>query len=241
LKEAESLKSLIRLHPQSVKVFQDIFGYDFWNHLDAKLSDLCKEFKKDESAIREKLDAMAVSPIGQNWSDQPLYDLVESLTREHFQFRTRDLPNIHRLLDECRLEYGLEKPALKDLDHSFHDFRLGFINHMEEEEDFLFFKILRTEASVKYPQLYPEVFKGSVSMYPPSLLLSSEAEVADMISTILSKAESIPDETHPGWEEEPLLKALRSFDAKIKAHADLEVQILIPRAKAMEAELKKRA
>ncbi len=241
MKDTESIRARLKLHPRFVKVFEENFGYSFWNHLDSTIADVCAEFQKNENEIVAQLSALAELPIVRNWPQRPLYELVEFLTCEHTQFKTRDLPNVHRLLDECRIKYGLEKPMLLELDRTFHDFRLGFLNHMEEEEDFLFIKILRTEASVKYPEIYPEVYTGSVSMYPPSMLLSSEAEVAEMISTILSKAESISDESHPGWDEEPLLKALKAFDAKIKAHAELEVAILLPRAKAMEAELKKRA
>ncbi len=241
MKDTESIRAQLRLHPRLVKVFEENFGYPFWNHLDSTIADVCAELQKDEKEIHRHLSALTEAPKGRNWTQLPLYELVEFLTCEHTQFKTQDLPNVHRLLDECRIKYGLENPMLLDLDRTFHNFRLGFINHMEEEEDFLFIKILRTEASVKYPEIYPEVYTGSVSMYPPSMLLSSEAEVAEMISTILSKAESISDESHPGWEEEPLLKALKAFDAKIKGHAELEVAILLPRAKAMEAELKKRA
>ncbi len=237
----ETIRTLIRYRPLIIETLEDVFGWIFWNHLDEKLSTLCLSENKNEVTLRERFSSLSHVRVEHDWALLPLYYLVDYLVLDHHEFRERDLLNIHRMIDECRMEFGANGSMNMDLALSFHDFRMEFLSHMEEEENYLFPKILRTEASCNHPSLSPEVFTGSISIYPNNLLHSSEAALTEMVSTIVSKAENLQVGIDAKIKMEIFIKAIKAYAEKIRAHAYLESEILFPRAMEMEMALRKRA
>lgn len=178
--------------------------------------------------------------MSSSWSSKPIAHLVDYLNNEHKEFRTKDLPILSELLVQAEKEMASHGEPIKDMLTYFHDFKTRFLTHMEEEENFLFPKILRTEASANNPELYPEVYKGSVKMYPTTMLHSSDAEFTEMVSTLVTKAQKINSDLPSKVKISNLLIALKDYSDKIHAHAFLEADVLIPRAKKLEDEIKKR-
>ena len=175
-----------------------------------------------------------------SWTSHSISQIIDYLKNEHDEFRTKDLYTLSELFVQCEKEMSIHGEPFKELLTYYHDFKTRFLSHMEEEEDFLFPKILRTDASAHNPELYPEVYKGSVNMYPTTMLHSSDAEFTEMISSLVSKAEKINSDLSSKAKLSHLLLALKDYRDKIHAHAIVEGEVLIPRAKKLEDEIKKR-
>jgi iron-sulfur cluster repair protein YtfE (RIC family) len=177
----------------------------------------------------------------EEWLAGPVQRLIDHLTETHREFRERDLPSIERGMECLLAEPGLASEALRSALPDFRTFRRDFHYHMEEEEAFLFPKILRTEASLRHPEAYPEVFKGSVSAFTEEMAHFPEEEFTALMEalerSLRASAQTVPP-PGPAWEA--LLAEMSGCAAKLKAHARLESGILFRKAAEMERELRKR-
>ncbi len=177
----------------------------------------------------------------EDWRSKPLNGLTEHLTANHKAFREHDLDHIDRLLSLLQLELGLVPAPAMQAHSDFRTFRREFTWHMEEEESFLFPKILRTEACLHDPELYPETFKGSVGIFSDAQIHLPEETFRDLLATLTQKVRALPfDPVRSGTMKE-ILVLLEAFGARLKAHTYLESEILFPWTAEMEAVLRKRA
>jgi iron-sulfur cluster repair protein YtfE (RIC family) len=115
---------------------------------------------------------------------------------------------------------------------------IDFLLHMHEEEDFLFPKALRTEASVAHPDLSSEAFRGSVGAYSNVMLHTPEHQLKELAGSLVRKAGAAKSD--PSSALDRFRKLLEDFADRLVRHADLETGNLMPRALAMEKILHRR-
>lgn len=236
-----TVREAIRSRPLAIGVLEEQAGASFWNRLDAPMEEFCLETGLDLADLGHAIASLPENLGQQDWSARPLYYLVDHLTSGHRLFRTRDLPDVHRLLDNLRIEFPAGHESLEALLREFTSFRREFSWHMEEEEEFLFPKILRIEASIRHPELYPEVFKGSIGMFSPRQLQGPEQLFRELVSDLAQRLNELVSDAVDLATAQDALAALRGHEARLKAHAFLEMELLFPRALAMEASLLQRS
>ncbi len=236
-----TLRHWLRNRPATLKVFEELAGHGIWKELDATLPVFCRSFSLQILDVHNLLLATTPATEHEDWLAKPLYLLIDHLTANHTGFRESDLPKIERLLDILKLEMGMASAPVEEAHAHFRSFRQEFTWHMDEEETFLFPKIMRTEACLRYPELYPEVFKGSVSMFPPAQIRLPEEAFHEMLGALMQKVRAVPmSHVHTDPMHE-LLGELVSYGSKLKAHTYLETDILFRRAAKMEEVLLKRS
>lgn len=235
-----TLREALRIRPRSVEALEDAAGFDFWNHLDHTLSDFCNVLSLDREALLAKLGSLPQDPPDRAWSSLPLYRLVDRLVRDHAGFRGSDLPEIERLLFTGDASVFPADYPLEAVKAEFHSFKIDFLLHMEEEEGYLFPKVLRTEGSLNHPEIAPESYKGSVAAYPYTMLHTPELRLKEMISDLRRRAgwSRSPGESYPLVRE--VEDRMESLEAKLVRHAGLETDILLPRTLQMEKKLDRR-
>lgn len=235
-----TVREILRQRPRFVEVLADRTGFEFWHHLDRSLADFCNVLSQDATFLSARFSDLSMDPPGKDWNALPLHRLLDRLTLDHFEFREKDLPEIERLLFTPDPSVFPEDYPVQSIQNEFHTFKIEFTLHMEEEETFLFPLILRTEACVKHSDLIPETFKGSVSIYPGTLLHTPELMIKKMASELREKVGS----RHAGGKAFPLLeqiaRKMQSMEIRLTLHADLETEILLPRTKVLEERLKRR-
>lgn len=236
-----TLREALRSRPLGAGILEEAAGAAGWNRLDSTLDEFCREAGLDAAGLRHKFASLPEIPKSQDWAGLPLYCLIDHLTLAHRAFRTRDLPEAHRLLDSLRDDFPAGHAALEALLGEFQSFRQEFAWHMEEEEEFLFPKILRTEASLRHPELYPEVFKGSIGMFSLRQLQGPERRFHEIVALLSGRLRGLVSDALHLATAQRALAALQGYEARVKAHTYLETEILFPRALAMEAALMRRA
>lgn len=238
--ENMTLREIIRNRPLVIGILEEITGGSFWKSLDTVLEAFCKESRLDLPPLRNRIADLPANRTRQDWKELPLYFVVDHLTTDHRTFRSRDLPEIHRLLEGLRQDFPANGEDLDSLLAEYKGFRRDFSWHMEEEEEFIFPKILRTEASLRHPDLYPEVFKGSLRMYAQIQKHGPEEGFHDLVSGLTSKLRGMVSNV----SQLPLIKdtlaALQGYEARLRAHTVIESEILFRRALAMEDSLLRR-
>lgn len=176
-----------------------------------------------------------------DWRAKPVDHLIGRLIRDHQDFRAHDLPRIESLLELLKSELGLApSPAVSALS-DFRTFKQEFTWHMEEEESYLYPKILRTEACLHDPGLYPEIFKGSITAFSPSHIHFPEELFRDMLDSLSRKVHGLPIDPVAAAPMKDILSVLAGFAAKLTEHTYLESGILFPWTAESERILRDRA
>ncbi len=236
-----TVREAIRSRPLAVGVLEEISGGSFWNRLDTPMGEFCRNAKVNLNELHARISSLPVNLERQDWKGLPLYFLVDHLTANHREFRRRDLPNIHRMLEALRLEIPSAQATLSELISELTSFRQEFSWHMEEEEEFLYPKILRTEASMRHPDLYPEIFKGSVTMFTKVQIHAPEDSFHALVASIFVRLKNAVSDISQIPLIQETLGGIQSFEARLRAHTYVESEILFPRATAMETLLLQRA
>lgn len=233
-----SLRDLLARRPRAVEVLENSLGGGFWRDLDRSLEEAARDHAVDPGSLLRLLDSLPGTAPDADFERSPLHLLLDFLALDHRRFRQEDLPELERMLSEAAPEEFGGGTLLADLRASLHSFKIDFLLHMHEEEEFLFPKALRTEASVAHPDLSSESYRGSVGAYSAVMLHTPEHQVKELAASLVRKAGSAGGPPSPAVDR--FRKVLEDFAARLVRHADLETGILMPRALAMEKVLHRR-
>jgi len=237
LSSSQTIKQVLRQRPLAAETLEQEFGSLFWDKMESPLFNLCSSAGLDSYSLLEKIVALPVPPKDTQWEKKPIYWLVDRLTLDHVAFRETDMPSIFALLEEERLPAYPDGYVVKLLLQEFRHFQAEFTRHMAEEEEFLFPKIMRNEACFRYPELGPQVFRGSVNLYLKLETHKPEEEFKNMIVSIREKLRT-QHMQRPALElAQRAQAAMDGFAERLLAHAALESDVLFPRAGRLEQEL----
>ncbi len=170
----------------------------------------------------------------------PINELVKALVESHQIFRIHDLPQIEAQLNYLKNNIVDGEKKFSSSLEDFKNFKEEFLSHMQEEESFLFPKIERTDLCLKNPDLYPEIFKGSINMFPPSQIRLPEEAFKEMIANLINKINSIAFKEEKAIIFKDILTILQAHSQRLNTHTSVETDILFPRALEMENELRNR-
>jgi iron-sulfur cluster repair protein YtfE (RIC family) len=232
-----TLREILRARPLAIRVLEGDSGHKCWERLDLPLPAFCEKLGLDSRALFLRVTNLpAVSPET-DWPSKPLYHLIDHLTRGHREFRDQDLPSIAGILAIGRLPAFPQGYVVKLLVQEFEYFREEFLMHMDEEETFLFPKIMRNEACFRLPQMGPEIHKGFANPYLRMESHKPENEFKRMLTSIRDKLRNqMVDESVQALAAK-LQAALGSFESRLVEHADLETNVLFPLAGRLEQKL----
>ncbi|HKP95762.1 MAG TPA: hemerythrin domain-containing protein [Fibrobacteria bacterium] len=237
LSSSQTIKQILRQRPLAAEALEQEFGALFWDRMETPLSNLCTSAGVDSHSLLEKIIALPVSPADTRWDKKPIYWLVDHLALDHVAFRDIDMPSIVALIEEERMPAYPDGYVVKLLLQEFRHFQADFTRHMAEEEEFLFPKIMRNEACFRYPELGPQVFRGSVNLYLKLETHRPEEEFKHMIISIREKLRNQHMHRPAAELAQRAQAAMDGFAGRLLAHAELETDLLFPRAGRLEQEL----
>ncbi len=217
------------------------FGIKFYEYSEQTLEQVCQEKGLSVDIVVRELE----SP-NENFqeSDLPLISypvdlIIEYLKHTHHLFIKHKLPYIGRLVESFKanhIEYDLIEKDLKAL---FPLFLEDFIHHIYEEEDTLFKYIRILERAgrghLNPSELYQLMEKHSLQR----CALEHEAHDEEMRGI-----RKITNDYHL-TQDAPLhvkviYNELIQFEKSLRLHAQVENEILFPKAMALENEVKKK-
>ncbi|MEO6098618.1 MAG: hypothetical protein ABIW76_24275 [Fibrobacteria bacterium] len=235
---SQSIRQILKAKPLAAQVLEEDFGFAFWDRQEASLDHLCKSMGVNVTACQERISQLPSPSADTDWDAKPVCWLVDYLVRNHAGFREVEMPAIQNLLVEERLPAYPDGYIVKLLLQEYRHFQADFLKHMAEEEDFLFPKILRDEACLLHPELGPEVHRGSVNLYLKLETHKPEAEFKRLIVSIREKLRNQHLHRPAAEIAQRAQSALDGFAESLLAHADLETNVLFPRAGRLEQELR---
>lgn len=229
-----AVRTLIKARPLAVGLL-DKRNVRFWDSLDFPLGDLVR---RDE--LGEFLDEMAFARIpaeDTDWQSLPLYHLADYLTESHRVFLLHDVSEIRHLLDIHALADSEESEGLRDIQTAFREFTRELQSHLDEEEGWLFPRILRYEACLRDGQVHPEFHRGSIQEYLAIRMNQEEKRVGHACEAVADRVRRHAQAHADSFAARELSGLLDAMRMRLAAHAGLETGILFPKALEMERKL----
>jgi len=217
------------------------FGIRFYEFSEQTLEQVCKQKGLSVDVVVRELESPS-----ENFqeADLPLINypidlIIEYLKHTHFLFIKHKLPYIGKLVESFKAnhtEYDLVERDLKTL---FPLFLEDFIHHIYEEEDTLF-KYIRILERAQRGHFNPSVLYQLMEKHSlQKCALEHEAHDEEMqgIRKITRNYYLSPDAP---LHVKVIYNELIQFEKSLKVHAQVENEILFPKALALESDVKKK-
>jgi iron-sulfur cluster repair protein YtfE (RIC family) len=228
------VRSLIKIRPMAIEVL-DKRKIRFWDSLDKPLADVIRgEIRED---FLEEVSSAQIPAQDSDWNALPLYYLVDYLTQGHRDFLLQDIADIGHILDIHTIAETSEAGGLRKLHGTFQDFVKDFQIHVEEEETYLFPKILRYEACLRDHRVHPEFHKGSVQSHMVTRTSQNGKRLLEICTHMAASARFHAKEHVVSFAGQELLELLEAFQEKLEIHGELEAKVLFPVARELERNL----
>ncbi len=240
LSQQTPLRSLLKLRPMAIALL-DKRKLRYWDSLDKPLGDLFRrEAGREGGSMEDFLDEVSYTRVpaqDSDWSAMPLYTLIDYLTHDHRNLLLQEIADISHLFDVHTLADDEEARLLRPFQREFQAWVRDFQAHVEQEESYLFPKVLRYEACLRDRNVHPEFHRGSIQTY----MANREAQVGrqfykaceSFARRLEAHAAAHPDS--PAAEE--LSDTAARLNAKLAAHYDLESKTLYVAARELERSL----
>jgi iron-sulfur cluster repair protein YtfE (RIC family) len=229
-----AVRSLIKARPMAVGLM-DKRSVRFWDALDRPVGEVVRRDVLDD--FIEEISYVRVPAHDTDWLAMPMYWLTDYLTESHRDFQLQDISEIAHLLDIHTIADSEESDSLRSIHKAFQEFTKELQNHVDEEETFLFPKILRYEACLRDSRVHPEFHRGSIQSYMTIRLNQEEKRLFGALDALAEKIRLHAKAHTDSFTAGELIKLLDRLREKLNDHGDLESKILFPTAREMEKNL----
>jgi regulator of cell morphogenesis and NO signaling len=231
-----TLAKLLQIRPAVVELLEAT-GRPFWPHLDLSLEVFLHDAGINPTEFIKKAIHLPVPNANAKFDQEPLYRLLDYLTANHREFQAKDLPEIDHLLDVHNIPSYPDSYVIRLVYQAFKPFQETFQEHMLEEENHVFPRILWLEACVRTPTLQPFLHRGSVGIFAAAQNHTTEEEIKRMVVDIREKVRNQRVQETTTTVIQDLYERLEKFERRLSVHAALETDILFPRAVEIEKDL----
>ncbi|MFC0264231.1 hemerythrin domain-containing protein [Fontibacter flavus] len=217
------------------------FGISFFQYEQASLQEVCKKYKINPQQLIEELETWAKreEPSPRDLYFHPIEVLVAYLRKKHYYFVRQELPFLSDMIAGIQVDDSDFSSILGDLRIMFPLFVEDFIHHIHEEEMRLFKRI----------ELLHEIEEDAFGLTDALEILKKEP-----ISQ-LAEAHEVHDDEMQGIRKltkdyclsanapvamKVLYFELQNFEKELVIHAQIEDQLLFPKAVELEKEVIRR-
>jgi iron-sulfur cluster repair protein YtfE (RIC family) len=252
LSQQTPVRSLLKLRPLAIALL-DKRKLQYWDSLDKPLGELFRKegIRPKESFVppgagspaegmEDFLDEVSYTRVpapDTDWSAMPLYMLIDYLTHDHRGLLLQEIADISHLLDVHTLSDDQEARLLRPFQRDFQAWVREFQAHVDQEEGFLFPRILRYEACLRDRNVHPEFHRGSIQ----SFMATRDAQAGrDFYQTcyVLARRFEAHASAHPASPAAGELAGTATrLSARLRDHFDLESKILYVAARELERSL----
>lgn len=229
-----AVHSLLRVRPMAVGLL-DKRQVRFWDLLDRPVRDVVPRDLLED--FIDEVSYVKVPAADTDWLAMPMYWLADFLTSGHRDFLLQDVSDIGHLLDIHTIADSEESDGLRDIHKAFQEFTRELQAHVDEEESYLFPKILRYEACLRDSRVHPEFHRGSIQSYMAIRLDQEEKRLYRACDILTAKIRAHAAAHVESFTAGELLNLLGRMREKLNDHGDLEARILFPTAREMEKNL----
>lgn len=217
------------------------FGISFFQYEHNSLAEVCEKYRINPDQLMAELESWATrkEPKREDLYLHPIEVLVSYLKRKHYFFVRQELPFLSNMVSGIMIKEEPYQSILVDLRLMFPLFVEDFIHHIHEEETKLFQRI----------KLLHQVEDDEFNLADALIIFKknpiaqlSEAHEAhdDEMEGIrkLTKDYFLPQDAPVSMKV--LYNELQNFERELIIHAQIEDQLLFPKAVQLEKEVLRR-
>lgn len=229
------------------------FGLSFYRYPERSLEELCRERGINTSSVIRRLEdavhytnflhldrwgrlqqGLPLSEAGLH--EYPVEVVVAYLKHAHALFIRHQLPYMADLIANIEQQYFDNEELAKDLKFVFPLFMEDFIHHIYEEEDGVFKHILQLNNLLgKSKTLLAPLF-FHLSSHSITDFASHHLEEDDEMAGIRQLTNNYALSPNSSTYTKVIYTALQEFEQSLQIHANIEDNILMPKALRLEAE-----
>jgi iron-sulfur cluster repair protein YtfE (RIC family) len=226
--------SLLKMRP-AVLGRLERWGIDPWQVPPASLGQLAAALGLPWPEFSASLADVPSLPEGANLENAAIPELLDYLVADHREILGELVPAVRTAL-ACQPAGPDGAPA--GLDEAWNFFTSGLEAHMQEEESFLYPRLLHYAHGLRRSGQHPDFAGGSVNVYIAIRLLGNEHLQMDALRRFLSSRDALAARPGTGMAEQAeLLRLLADFQARLERHNFVEEKILYPKARELEKSL----
>lgn len=212
------------------------FGISFYQYPTQSLEQVCQKHKVNPRQLIAELESWAFrkEPTPEELYLNPIEVLVAYLKKKHYYFVRQELPFLSNMISGIAPDPGFHA-LMADLRIMFPLFVQDFIHHIHEEESRLFKRI----------ELLQDIEEGSFALYDALKILEKDPiyKLADAHEIHDDEMEGIRKLTS-NYSLDPdapltmrvLYHELQNFERELIIHAQIEDELLFPKAVELERE-----
>jgi iron-sulfur cluster repair protein YtfE (RIC family) len=230
------IDSLLKTRPLSISVLEKN-GIDPWKAPKEEIGDCCRDHRVPWETFSDEMKKLAAPAAGTDWQREPVYRLIDFLTREHREFLGIHLPAIQEILRQRAPGSG-DWECLARLREGWQPFVNTLTDHIKEEEGFLFPTLMHYDYCLRHKTSHPDFSQGSVNVFIAIKLIGNEWKLLSVIRSFLEEAGFMKTRAVDGDSGEARLFALiEKLQARLQEHSQLETGVLYPMARKIEKAL----
>jgi iron-sulfur cluster repair protein YtfE (RIC family) len=230
------VESLLLARPRAAEVLERL-GIDPWANLSSDIGEACARQGIAWDRFLAEMEALAVPASGSDWRKLPISHLLDRLVEEHRAFRREFLPAIGRALSEDWSADPASLEWLQGMAGEWPAFSGALTDHLREEEQVLFPRLLRYEASLRRRSVDPLFAGGSARVFASLRMIDREHRDSVLLRAFLEKALPARPAGAVCALEERLRPLFMAFRVRLRDHARLETEVLYPMAASLEKTL----
>lgn len=213
------------------------FGIEFYNYSDNTLAQVCKARNLNVDKVVSSLEAIHQQPKKLPLNTYPIDLVVEYLRHAHYVFINEKLPYMASLIEHLDPQQIGHTNTIRDLQLLFPLFTDDFIHHIHEEEDTFFRYIMlllnASQGNYNASKLHYEMEKNQVH------LLAIEHDTHDdEMKGIRDITSNYHLDNNAHLHLRVLFMELQALERDLRVHAQIENQILFPKALQLEFKVK---
>ncbi len=217
------------------------FGISFFQFEQNSLKEVCEKFKINPQQLVNELEEWGKhkEPEQEELYLHPIEVLVAYLKRKHYYFVRQELPFLSNMVAGIEEEEPIYKNVLCDLRIMFPLFVEDFIHHIHEEENRLFNRIKLLQEIENDEFDLKESLKILEKSPVASLAEAHEAHDDEMEGIRkLTRDYFLPENAPVSMKV--LYNELQNFEKELIIHAQIEDELLFPKAVQLEKEVLRR-
>lgn len=214
------------------------FGIAFFEYSDKTLQQVCQEKGLEVSKVIKRLESAPESAEnGVAIEEYPIDLIIEYLKHAHYLFVKKRLPYLSKLIESFETDAAQYQHMAKDLKFVFPLFIEDFIHHIYQEEDTLFTYIKKL-CDYKKGLGNPSTLFYAMEQNSLQKFAMEHDQHDDEMRGIRKIADNYTVNNSTPLHVKVIFCELKALEKELITHANVENNILFPKALGLEREVK---
>jgi regulator of cell morphogenesis and NO signaling len=235
LEKELTVGALVAKDYRKAKVFKQ-YGIDFCCGGGISVSDACKAYNADFTAVTTALEELDKEPAqtNQNYQSWPIEKLIDYIESEHHTYVREAIPIVSQFVNKVKAVHGDNKPNVAEIADVFNALAEELQDHLMKEERILF-PYLRMMAKAQNNADVQEPPFGSVQN-PIRAMENEHDDAGEAIFKIKALTENYNPPKGACATHKVSYAYLKEFMDDLMKHVHLENNVLFPKALELEKE-----